>query len=81
MRNIIAGDGVTVVQSGHEDAASWRANRTSGVGLSESNPFFGQPINVGSGDGFAAVATGVAIAKVVRKDEDDVGPSLGRGAM
>src|SRR5439155_5046319 len=61
------------VPAGHQAATRGRADGASGIALSEAHSFLRQPIYVRSPNLLLAVAAEVAITKVVRQNENDVG--------
>ena len=61
------------VPTGHQAATRGRADGASGIALSEAHSFLRQPIYVRSPNLLLAVTAEVAITKVVRQNENDVG--------
>lgn len=61
---------------GEKSGASGRAHR-AGAKVGELDPAFYKAIEIGGDCGFAAIESGVGIAKVIGDDDDDVG--LGQG--
>lgn len=66
-----------VVLPGHDLDAGRGANR-GGVTVVEANPFGRELVDVGSLVVFRPIATQAFPADIIRHDEDDVGPLLGK---
>ena len=72
---LVAADrGVAVVLARHERASRRRADRRAGVGLGEPHALGREPVDVRRLDELLPETAEVAVAEVIREDEDDVGP-------
>ena len=69
---VVADAGVTCILTRHERASRGRADAAAGITLCEACARFGQPVDIGCLDMFAAVARQVAIAHVIGQNKDDV---------
>lgn len=82
-----AGAGENAFHAGSEGHASGeyavtggRADGGGAVGVSEAKAFTGELVDVGCGNfGLIVVTAEVSVAKVVGKDEEDVGEAVGLG--
>ena len=64
---------------GEQARAGWRADGCGDVALREAHAFVRQPVQVRRRDLRAAVGPEFAVAKVIRDDQDHVGPRCRRG--
>ncbi len=71
---IAADAGMAHMQSRHQDAAGRRTDGAAGVGIGETDSFFGHLVDVGRSYLPAAVAAQIGPAHIVHDNKDDVGP-------
>ena len=72
-RGIVAHGGVAGMFAGHEDTARGRADGVAGVGTGEFHARGGERVDAGRLDLLLSVAAELAVAEIIREDEDDVG--------
>ena len=58
--------------TGHETVASWRAGRSPGMTIGESDTLLGDAIDVRRLDLLRSVATDITVTHMIGEDEDDV---------
>jgi hypothetical protein len=61
------------MESRHKTGPRRGAYRRAGIELGETQALRGQGIDIGSADLLLAITTQVAIAEVIREDENDIG--------
>ena len=68
-----------LVQSGEQRGAGRRAHRPVAVVIREAHPLGREPVDIRRAIARAAIATQIAVAEVVRENDDEVGTRARRG--
>src|SRR5262249_42477141 len=69
---ICANRSMTGMQSGHQNAARWCADRTARIEIGVADTLSGEAIDVRCLNLLLSVASEFAVAEIVEHDEDDV---------
>ena len=68
------------VQARHERGSRGRTHRRARVALREANAFNGHAIQMRRANALLAVTPDIAVAQVIRENENNVRPALGLGS-